>query len=66
MVSRFLQLLPLLGMELAVGVIGFALSFGWTYRVNQAFDPDTVTFLAKTWLGLTAIFVASAFIFSNP
>ena len=63
--ARFGRLLPLLLMELSVGIVGFALSVGWTYRVNKTSDPDTVRFLMKMWIGLTAAFLIAAASFSN-
>ena len=47
---------PLLEIDLAVGLIGFVLSLAWGKAVRRTMDRDTVLFLAKLFGGITAVF----------
>ncbi len=45
--------LPVLGIELAVGAVGFGISFVWGKNTGREMDRETVMFLAKMWGGIT-------------
>jgi hypothetical protein len=38
--------------DLAVGIVGFAISLGWGKAAGRDMDRDTVLLLAKVWGGV--------------
>jgi hypothetical protein len=50
-------LLPLIEIDLAIGIVGFALAVGWGKAVRKNLDRDTVLFLGKMFGGLMLFFL---------
>jgi hypothetical protein len=53
---------PALAIDVAVGLVGFGVSFAWGRRSGREMDRDTVLFLAKMWGGIALFGMVMAFI----
>jgi hypothetical protein len=51
------MLAPLIGIDVAVGVVGIALAFGWGKLVQGDADRDTTVFLCKMFGGISQFFL---------
>jgi len=50
-------LVPLIEIDLLVGIVGFALSVIWGKATRRDFDRDTVLFLGKMFGGISLVFL---------
>ena len=56
------KLVPLLIIILGVGIVGFAISLGWSRASGGGWDRDKIVFLTKMWGGIVAAGIVLALI----
>lgn len=60
--SKLVKEIPLLMIDLGIGVVGFVLAVGWGKASGKTMDRATVIFLAKVFGGIALFGMVLAFI----
>ena len=55
--------IAIIGIDCAVGIVGFLLSWLWGRTTGREMDADTLKFLAYVWGGIALFGVVMLFIF---
>jgi hypothetical protein len=62
MEAKIITVLPVLAIDLCVGLIGFILALGWWRVSGRGTDRDTIIFLAKIFGGIALFGMVLAFV----
>ena len=62
MSDKTINTLLVAGMDVIVGLVGFGISCAWWKRSGRSLDRDSIRFLMKLWIGISAFGIALIFL----